>query len=248
MKIAIVSAFYHEPLEQLGRCIRSVAEQELAAAHTLEHVIVCDGDDPRKVSEATKDARVPTQKFPRVIYCPVSHADWGDCARGIGALDAVARGFDAICFLDGDNWLEPSHVQTMIRLHEMTGADVCTASRTICRIDGSPMFFDDESDGETHVDSNCLFFTRRAFHVLPFWAFVPLSHAAVGDRVFWAMVKHAPASRAHSKARTVNYRSRYAAHYRAIGEAPPAGAKENPLVPGSVLMSSVFLLLPAAFT
>jgi len=246
MKVAIVSPFHHEPLEQLGHCMRSVAEQEVHDAHSVEHVIIADGDDPRKVGEAMKLAGIPTQKFPRVISLPVAHADWGDCARGIGALDAVARGFDAICFLDGDNWIEPAHVQTMIQLHKRTGADVCTASRTICRVDGSPMFFDKESDGAAHVDANCLFFARPAFHLLPFWAFIPLSHAALGDRVFWQMVKHTPTSHAHSEARTVNYRSRYAVHYRAIGEAPPPGAKDNTATPAaSVTLDPVFVLVPS---
>jgi len=245
MKVAIVTSFHAEPLEQIAQCVRSVAEQELRGDHTLEHVIVVDGADPAIVGRAVLQSRMPTQKFPRVISLPVAHADFGNCARGVGALDAVARGFDAICFLDGDNWFEPAHVQTMIGLHLRAGADVCTASRTICRVDGSPMFFDKESDGVTHVDSSCFFVTRPAFHVLPFWAFVPPSHAAVGDRVFWEMVKHSPTSHAHSEARTVNYRTRYAVHYRAIGETPPPEAKENAPPPGAVLMSSVFLLLPA---
>jgi len=246
MKVAIVTSFHAEPLEQITQCVRSVAEQELHDDHTLEHVIVVDGGDPAVVGRAILQSRMPTQKFPRVISLPVAHADWGDCARGIGALDAVARGFDAICFLDGDNWIEPAHVQTMIQLHKRTGADVCTASRTICRVDGSPMFFDKESDGAAHVDANCFFFTRPAFHLLPFWAFIPLSHAVIGDRVFWEMVKHTPTSHAHSEARTVNYRSRYAVHYRAISEAPPPGAKENTPAPAtSVTLSPVFLMVPS---
>lgn len=245
MKIAIVSPFYHEPLDQLAACIGSVARQEIADAHTLEHVIVSDGDDPRRVADATRLSRIPTQAFPRVISLPVAHADWGDCARGIGALDAVARGFDAICFLDGDNWLEPAHVQTLIRLHERTGADVCTASRTICRVDGSPMFFDEENDGAAHVDANCFFVTRPAFHLLPFWAFIPMLAATYGDRVFWQIVKNTPTSLAHSEARTVNYRSRYAVHYRAIGETPPPDAKESAVPGPAVLLSPVFLLVPS---
>jgi glycosyltransferase involved in cell wall biosynthesis len=246
MKVAIVTPFHCEPLEQFAQCVRSVAEQELGEAHSVEHVIVADGDDPRNVVEAMRLARVPTQSFARVISLPVAHADFGDCARAVGALDAVARGFDAIGFLDGDNWIEPAHVQTMIRLHESTGADICTASRTICRVDGTPMFFDKESDGAAHVDSSCFFVTRPAFYVLPFWAFIPLSHAAVGDRVFWQIVKHTPTSHAHSAARTVNYRSRYAVHYRAIGETPPPEAKENPPPPPpGLLMSSAVLMVPS---
>jgi glycosyltransferase involved in cell wall biosynthesis len=246
MKVAIVSPFHHEPLEQLGHCMRSVAEQGVHDAHSVEHVIVADGDDPRKVGEAMKLARIPTQKFPRVISLPVAHADWGNCARAVGALDAVSRGFDAVAFLDGDNWIEPAHVQTMIALHVVTGAKVCTASRTICRLNGSPMFFDGESDGARHVDTNCLFITRGAFHVLPFWAFVPASHAAVGDRVFWQVIKLArDMTHAHSGARTVNYRTRYAAHYRAIDEAPPPEAKENAPTPAGIMFDSVVLLVPS---
>lgn len=257
MKIAIVTPFHSEPVEQLARNMRSVHEQEGGpfsgvVGHpapsfltTVEHLIVSDGADLGRAVEAMKLASLPTQNYPRVISLPVAHADWGNCARAVGALDAVARGFDAIGFLDGDNWLDRGHIATMVALHDATGAAVCTTSRMICRVDGTAMFVDQENDGDRHVDSNCFFFTRAAFYLLPFWAFVPPSHAAIGDRVFWQIVKRAPGLvHSHSLARTVKYRTRYAVHYRATGEQPPPEAKEAPPAPAGIVLQPRTLLLP----
>jgi hypothetical protein len=245
MKVAIVTPFHGESVEVLAQNMRSVYDQVHTKRHTIEQVIVADGDDPGRAVEAMDVARLPTRAFPYLISLPVAHRDWGDCARAVGALDAVARGCDAIAFLDGDNWFAALHVSTMIELHESRGVPICTAGRMICRVDGSQMFPDLESDGEAHVDANCLFVTREAFYLLPIWAFVPLSHAAAGDRVFWQIVKSAPGiAYAHSSAPTVNYRSRYAVHYRKLGEPPPPEAKENPPHPRGIVLQPRTLLLP----
>jgi glycosyltransferase involved in cell wall biosynthesis len=252
MKIAIVTPFHREPVGQLAQCMRSVHDQRPPPwgpeRLEIEHVLVGDGGDPRLAIEAMKLSRVPTQSFPRVISLPVAHRDWGNCARAVGALDAVARGFDAIGFLDGDNWLEPSHVASLLDLHASTGALVCTTSRTICRVDGSPMYPDAESDGDRHVDTNCFFFLRGSFYALPFWGFVPESHAMVGDRVFWQMLKRSPGlTHAHNPRSTVNYRTRYAVHYRRIDEQPPAEAKENAPAPTTgITLTPRTLLVPLA--
>jgi len=248
MRVAIVTPFHAESVVQLMHCIRSVAEQFLDSSHTCEHVLVADGTDPRIAAEAMRMLPIPTRLFPKVIVLPVAHADAGNCARAVGAIDAVSRGVDAVGFLDGDNWIEPMHVASMLDLHMTTGAPICTARRMICRVDGSPMFEDLESDGEKHVDTNCLFLTREAFYLLPLWGLIPSSHAAVGDRVFWYSVINAPAlERAHSKRCTVNYRSRWATHYRRLKEEPPPEAKENvPLPSRSISLRPVTLLVPGA--
>lgn len=247
MKVAIVTPFHSEPLLQLAQCVRTVGQQEQGLEHfELEHILVSDGGDVALAVEAMKCSGLPTQKYPRVISLPVAHRDFGNCARAAGALDAVSRGFDAIGFLDADNWLDLSHVERMVALHNTSGAPICTATRLICRVDGSTMYQDKESNGETHVDTNCLFIMRAAFWLLPFWAFVPTSMSAVGDRVFWSMIKNSPQlERAHCRRSTVHYRTRYAVHYRALNEEPPAQAKENaPPVTGGVMLQPVRLLVP----
>jgi hypothetical protein len=246
MKVAIVTPFHAEPLIQLAHCIRSVGQQEQGLEHfQLEHVLVADGGDVGLAVDAMKVSGIPTVCFPRVLSLPVAHADFGNCARAVGALDAVARGFDAVGFLDADNWIERAHVERMVALHRATGAPICTASRMICRVNGSPMFADKESDGDLHTDTSCLFVTREAFRLLPFWAFIPRSAAAIGDRVFWTMVRNSHGlERAHCRLRTVNYRTRYAVHYRAINEEPPPEAKENPPPPGGVMLQPVLLRVP----
>lgn len=248
MKVAIVTPFHAEPLLQLTQCVRTVGQQEQGLEQfELEHILVADGGDVGLAVEAMKCSGLPTQRYPRVISLPVAHRDFGNCARAAGALDAVSRGFDAIGFLDADNWLDLSHVERMVALHKTSGAPICTATRLICRVDGSSMYRCEESDGEKHVDTSCLFVTRAAFWLLPFWAFVPPSLSATGDRIFWSMVKSSPQlERAHCRRSTVHYRSRYAVHYRAIGEEPPPEAKDNlpPPASGGIMLQPVRLLVP----
>jgi hypothetical protein len=105
---------------------------------------------------------------------------------------------------------------------------VATATRTLCRVDGSTLYLDSESDGLRHVDTSCLFLRREAFGWLPAWGLIPRELAAHGDRVFWSLLMNytTAAERRHCLEPTVFYRTRYAIHYRNLGEQPPATAKE----------------------
>ncbi len=89
------------------------------ANHSATHILVIDGD--QSLQGIT---------FPGVscFHTPQPHLDYGNTARAIGSIEAVARDFDAIAYLDADNWYEPDHLEQMVALHERTGAVVCTAA------------------------------------------------------------------------------------------------------------------------
>jgi hypothetical protein len=138
------------------------------------------------------------------------------------------QGYDAVAYLDADNWYYPGHVEAMVNLHQRTGAAVCTAGRSIHRLDGSLMYVDaHESDGQKHVDTSCLFLTRTAFRVLPVWAMMPPQLAPAGDMVFWQAILARKLSHAHNRQPTVAFRTQYQVHYQNIGEPAPAGTKAN---------------------
>jgi glycosyltransferase involved in cell wall biosynthesis len=219
VKVAVVVPFSTEPAAWLSLCFRSV----LAQTHAAEVIAVGDG--------VTLSEEVPRPV--RLIELPAAHGDGGRAARAIGAVDAITSGFDAVAFLDGDNWFAPSHIAEMVELHEKTGAPICTSSLTTVRVDGTPFAVPDDSDGEKHADTSTLFVTREAFPILPSWALVPHELGPICDRIWWHFAKASGYRRAHSPSRTVFYRNRYAQQYRLIGEAPPAGCKELPrLDPG----------------
>jgi hypothetical protein len=165
------------------------------------------------------------------IELPRAHADYGNTPRTIGSLSANSQGYDAIAYLDADNWLYPDHLGAMVELHERTGAQLCTATRTIHRVDGSLMFVDRESDGVKHVDTNCLFLTRPLFRLITLWAMMPIELAPHCDRIFWQAVLVRDPRRAHHEQPTVAYRTRHRVHYQRLGEAPPEGSVHLPDLP-----------------
>jgi len=215
VKVAIVVPFHREAAEWLRVCFQSVLDQ----VHPAELIAVGDGAKPNVLAP-----------FYKLIELPQAHGDFGNAARAIGAMEAIASGFDAVAFLDADNWFSPLHVQEMLRLHCETGAVVCTAGQSIARVDGTPFNLKSESDGDKHADTSTIFVTREAFPLLANWALIPPELAAVGDRVWWLLAKASGYKRAHSELETVFYRNRHAAQYRALGEVPPAGTKEFPVM------------------
>lgn len=214
MEVAIITPYFREPLETLRACHQSVRGQTQACAHFM----VADGFPQPEISNWAVQHLVLAK----------SHADVGNTPRGIGSLSAMNQGFDAIAYLDADNWYYPNHVDAMIKLHQQTGAAVCTASRTIHRLDGSLLFPDRaDADGCNHVDTSCYFLTRQAFRLLPIWATMPKELGPAGDRLLWEVIRILGLPCAHHREPTVAFRTQYESHYRYMSATPPPGAKTN---------------------
>ena len=211
MRVAVISPYYKEPLDVLRRCHESVLGQQ----GDVTHFMVADGFPAADVDS-----------WENVVHIKIpNHADYGDTPRGVGAACAAANGFDAICFLDADNWYEPNHIETMRSIVQMTGAQVVTATRTIIAADGRVLGICKESNGIDFNDTNCYFLTRAAFPACAVWLFKDLSESIVGDRVFWRAVQTGGYTRAHSIVPTVNYVTTLAFHYQMFGETPPDDSK-----------------------
>lgn len=212
MKIAVVTPYYKETLDQIERCHRSVVDQTVAC----DHFLVSDGFPQDAIDTwGAIHLKVP------------NHKDYGDTPRMIGAGSAASLGYDAILLLDADNWFEPEHVEVLLRLAQESSADVITCTRMLRRsTDLSPMGACLESDGKTFNDTNCYMVMRRAFPIFRAWGFKDPSLGIVGDRIFWNALKTLPVKIAHSDRATVNYVTTFAFHYVIRGEEPPAGSKD----------------------
>lgn len=212
MRVVVVTPYYREDIEVLRQCHESVIGQ----SHPCTHLMVADGHPKAEIADW------PVQS----IVLPHPHGDVGNTPRAIGSLCAMNSGFDAIAYLDADNWYYPNHIEAMVTLHEVTGAAVCTAGRSIHRMDGSLMYVDDrENDGNRHVDTSCLFLTRKAFRMTPLWATMPQELGPNGDRVFWQALCSKGLPKAHNPEPTVAFRTQYDVHYQNLGEEPPIDAK-----------------------
>jgi hypothetical protein len=212
MKLAIITPRFKEPPEWVNQCITSVAEQGVECTQ----IVVNDGGD----HGAVRAGHVET------IELPAPHGDYGDAARAIGSASAVARGFDAIAYLDADNWYLPNHLKSLLALHEQTKAAVCSSTRMLHQPDGKVLGKCPEVDGERFVDTNCLMVFRPAFTMLPIWFLMPPEYHIMGDRIFWRAVLESKLLRAHSGKPTVAYRTVHRFHYDFFGVEPPADAKE----------------------
>ena len=217
MKVAVITPYFKEPDQTLERCLDSVRRQSEPATH----ILVADGH-PRELVE---NAGV------RHIRLDRAHADAGNAARGLGALLAVAEEFDAITFLDADNWFDEQHVSHCIRTALSTPElpDFVVARRRLCRPDGSLLPGSKEAeDRGQHVDTNCFFLLRSSFHVASRWAALPKALFEVGDRVFLKLMI-AENLRANLCSETrVNYSCTWRSPYLAANEQPPASAKPDP--------------------
>jgi hypothetical protein len=220
-RVAVVVPYHAEPLEQLRQCFASVREQA-----GVKPLLIAVGDGlPREEAFDFVPAEPPTVR----LVLPTAHADYGCVARTVGSIEAMSRGCEFVQYLDADNWLAPNHLAEMLARWTETGAAVVTASRTLVRVDGSELYRDPENDGKVFVDTSCFFLSQRAFGYLPLWSFIPRQYGAICDRIFWQVlretVKTSHLTFAHCSTPTVFYRTRYAVHYKAIGEAPPADAR-----------------------
>jgi glycosyltransferase involved in cell wall biosynthesis len=213
--VAIVTPYYKEDRRLLERCLDSVRRQTVPS----DHLLVSDGHPQPWLD----DAGVRHLKLDR------AHGDWGNTPRGIGAQLAIAEGYEAVAFLDADNWFDHDHVETCLRAAaSLTGdradCDYVVAQRRMVRPDLSVM---DGAEEPGHVDTSCFFFLPGAFFMVPYWNLMPRQFAAMGDRVFNRHIAARGLAAARTDKVTVNYLNLYASTYLARGEIPPAGAKPN---------------------
>jgi glycosyltransferase involved in cell wall biosynthesis len=213
MKIAVVTPYYQEDEAMLRACHESVRAQ----SHPATHILVADGHPQAWLDDAE------AQHF----RLPVSHRDYGDTPRAIASLSAAAQGFDAVAYLDADNWYQPNHIETLVRLRRETGAAICSTMRSMHRLDGSLLGWCHMSDGEDFVDTNCLGVFREAFPLLTQWALMPAWAHVLDDRMIWHVLRDSGLPRAHSDEFTVCYRDAFARHYKLLGEEPPPGCKST---------------------
>lgn len=213
LKVAIVTPYFRTPPAWIDRCHESVRAQ----TYPCTHVLVADGEALDSV--ASHDAIH--------LALPSNVGDYGDTPRALGSIYAAGLGFDAVAYLDADNWYAPTHIESLVDLHRRTGAVVCTSGRELYTLSGEPMGVDEENDGESFVDTSCLFVTREAFDVFPVWAAMSPQLHALDDRVIWAEILDRGFSRAHTGQPTAGYRTGFRFHYERFGVEVPPDAKSG---------------------
>jgi protein O-GlcNAc transferase len=214
LRVAVITPYHKEGEDILRRCHESVRLQTYAATHFM----IADGHPNQAVANWDVSH----------IVLSSEHRDNGNTPRAVGSAAAVKEGFDAVAYLDCDNWFLPAHIDSMVTLHQQTEAAVCTAGRSVHTIDGSPLALEsrqDESNGEDFSDTSSLFLTRDAFPLIRLWALMPPEFGPYCDRVFWKAVVASGLATAHSPQPTVAFTSQYKVHYQRAGVPIPDGLK-----------------------
>jgi hypothetical protein len=213
MRLAIVTAYFNEDRATIERCIASVRAQTIP----VEHILVADGQPQDWIPGAGV----------RHVVLDRAHGDFGDTPRMIGLVLAIREEFDAIQFLDADNYVLPQHAAVAEALLNESGAHLLVLKRRFLRPDGSDLNFTiDEDEALQLIDTNCYLFTRPAFPTALKWALIPRALSFIGDRVFRSVFSKVGHPVAVASEPTVGYRCLWEGVYRAAGEEPPPGCRD----------------------
>lgn len=196
MRIMVITPTTGKPIVE--RAIVSVANQTVLT----EHLLVLDG--PVKL-----DMDFPNNL--KAMQLPENVGGNGWYGHRVYAAMPLLVNADYILFLDEDNWLEPTHVETMVKTIQDNDLMWAYSLRRLYNDKGEYLFDDDgESLGkyptfydpnEYFVDTNCYCFKREYL--------IPLAHCFYNqwgaDRIFYRTVKqYLPKFECTGEA-TVNY-------------------------------------------
>jgi hypothetical protein len=189
--------------------LSSVAEQTYTS---VEHLVVVDGAECQDSVLNGLEECSTLKREPLLLTLPVRTGKNGWLGHRIYAAIPCLLDSDFVCFLDQDNWFEPTHIESLIslvlasgcqaayalrRIHDQSGAFICNDD---CQSLG-PLECSYDNPNERHIDTNCwLLPTRVAVDLARHWL-RPLT----GDRSFGAAVmSHCPMLRC-TGCYTVNY-------------------------------------------
>lgn len=204
----MITPYYKESIDVIRRCHYSVKQQ---THKNTTHLLVSDGKHNSLIAGWKGE----------YFSLPESHNDAGATPRALAAISAFSRGYDAVGFIDADNWIDPTHVEKMIETMQNANAQGAIATRRIHNLDGKEMYVDRvESNGTNMVDTNCMFLSKAALHLMTYWV-VEQGQRLWSDRYFWSAVQKSGLRIASCLEPTVAYCSKWAWHYEYAGLEPP---------------------------
>jgi glycosyltransferase involved in cell wall biosynthesis len=217
LKIAVVTPCYKENDDILRQCHLSVLRQ----SYPCTHILVADGHPKSLFDEQPKTMHV---------ILPQANGDMGNTPRAIGGILADASGFDAVAYLDADNWYDPSHIEGLIAAHEANNQiSLVSCKRRFYDLEGCQLHITEpDEDANRHVDTSCWIVFRPAFSLLRAWL-MPKVLGPICDRIFLQKVAHERFWRFATDNRTVAFSTQYAVHYQAARVPVPAEAKSTAL-------------------
>jgi len=206
-RVAVVTPYYKIEPEKLERCCASVKAQTYAC----DHFLVADGA-PQELPKGFDITH---------LVLPKNVGNCGSTPRGFGAQYATALGYDAIAFLDADNWYEPNHIELAVKTLEKDQLDCVFTRRNIIFPDGEVLLKDDPQDTKQgHVDTNCYVISKRAAFLFAYWSMYPKEFGAGEDRFIKKIIDFLKLKTRLIPEKTVWYETNWANHYRMAKKTP----------------------------
>jgi len=125
--VSVVTATWGRPRTILERCLPSVACQDYPA---VEHLIVTDGRDEALNDVLRAHGYAEDGQAKRLVCLgrnwtqPYRNNSNGAVCRMVGSYLAAG---EFIAYLDDDNFWDPTHLSSMVKLAEETGADIISS-------------------------------------------------------------------------------------------------------------------------
>jgi glycosyltransferase involved in cell wall biosynthesis len=188
--------------KDLEEAIQSVKEQ----TRTAKHYVFVHGEEYRERA----DEVLSKHRDVIPVYLPYNNNNGGYGMAPVYALAPYVVREDVICFLDDDNWFEPTHVEETVGLIEEHGLDWAYSLRNIVAEDRSFICQDNceslgvhpNASGQLLVDNSC--FVVKNEHAKAH------SHAwyvkFTSDRSFMASMLRAKLKVGATGKHTTNYR------------------------------------------
>jgi len=221
-KVSVITPYFKESDEVIGRCIESVRTQNY---ENISHYLVSDG---------YPNAILDSKKL-RHIKLDQGHSDVGGTPRSVGGLCAIRDGADIICYLDADNLYTENHILNIVESYSScleTGSDLPDAMfsyRHVFLPGHEKLRMADYDDlSHNHVDTNCMALLKGAFFVVPMWSFIPSKYTPIGDVVIFEVMRLYNLRFRWTGSHSVLYESNYLAHFNQAGISPPLeGLRDN---------------------
>lgn len=208
-RVAVVTPYFRIDPEKFRRCCESVAAQ----TWKCDHIVVADGE-PQDLPQGLNLIH---------LVLPANVGNTGATPRGLGGVYAIAQGYDAVAFLDADNWYDPGHIEGAVRALESQQLDVVYARRHLVFPDGEVLPQEDEQDaGATHVDTNCFVISRRAAFLLGTWALYPKEFGSGEDRYIKVVADAMHLRTGLLRQKSVWYETNWDRHYQMANKTPVA--------------------------
>jgi hypothetical protein len=213
--VAVITPYFKESPSTLHRCHQSVISQ----GRNVRHFMIADGFPQQELDQWNLTH----------IKLPQAHGDNGNTPRGIGGMIAFAQGFDAVAYLDADNWFGEGHILSLRQAQRHSRSSVVCSWRTIVLPDGTVVDgLDPEDKKKTHVDTSCYLITREVAFLASLWARMPQKLGPICDRIFFGNAMEAEPNMTWTHKPTVFFESNYMLHYKMARRRPERPVHDIP--------------------